>query len=62
MHVLQLMSQLAEQDHPIGTIAFAPIGGGIWKRMDGIENVYPGSGIDYRFSGSGKTFFFERVA
>ncbi len=50
--------------YPVGTILPVPVPTdteGVWKRMDGCENLHPGSGVDYRHYLTG-TPYFERVA
>ena len=51
-------------DYPTGSmlLGFPEGAEGIWKKMDGVENFHPGSGIDYRQHPSRTAVYYERVA
>ena len=60
----EYLVELNHSDYPLGTIrgVHPPAGiAGVWKKMDGIQNLHPGSGIDYRNYGT-QQCLFERVA
>ena len=68
MHILELALKLASEDYPLGTIVlcYPSDRKGVWKKMDGCENLHPGSGLDYRKYNArgtpGPAIYFERVA
>lgn len=66
--------ELTNQSNPRPKVGSMMIGSplpdteGIWRKMDGIDNLDPGSGIDYRVNPKtvrgtpGPAIYFERVA
>ena len=64
MNILEHAIKLASEERPVGSIVVGCPSDrvGVWKPMDGIENVNPGTGLDYRSLYRQKTCLFERVA
>jgi len=61
MDIIEHAIALSSKEYPVGSISLGlPRKIGVWKKMDGIENFHPGSGIDYRSVMT--SAFFERVA
>ena len=63
MNIIEHAVALASEEYPVGSICLrSPKKIGVWKKMDGVENFHPGSGIDYRSHPSRDAVYFERVA
>jgi len=62
MDIIEHAVELSSEEYPVGSMSVGlPRRIGVWKKMDGVENRHPGTGLDYRNS-DGKTVAFERVA
>ena len=63
MDIIEHAVDLASEEYPVGSMSLGlPRRIGVWKKMDGVENSHPGSGLDYRSHPSRTAVYFERVA